>query len=305
MRGNQIATALPARIMICGWPGSGKSGSIAALINAGLKVRVLAFDKLANVSTMTKFADPALVAANVDVAPLEDRLIYEDSRGYTATLGTPNAILHAARFMDRWKYKDGDEEVDLGSSKNWGRDTVVVVDSLTSMGEASMRKAMSLKNKTPLNNTDGVWGFAMDEQSAFLERMASNANRFHLIVLAHLKMVGPKEVRQGDDDLTKQVKADIGGLVETRLYPSALGAKLPPAIAKHVPNVLLAERVVTPKGDKRVLRTSSGPEFDTKVQARGLPSELPVETGLVTVLEAVCGTKIADMLKETSGNPAA
>ncbi len=59
--------------------------------------------------------------------------------------------------MDRWKYTEDGEEVDLGASKDWGPDTVVVLDSLTAMGTAAFRRQMSLMNKTPLNTTQQLW----------------------------------------------------------------------------------------------------------------------------------------------------
>ena len=297
--GDILFASNPFRCLIAGYPGSGKTGCLAALANAGFKLRVLSFDKRANMAPLLMFTEPDK-RKNIDVLFFEDPLTVEDR--YIGVLGIPNAFAGALKAMDRWKYKEGETEIDLGRSKEWGRDTVVVLDNLTSMGDAAMRRARAIRNKTPVNTTDDTWGLAMNEQAAFIEKMAANANNFHLVINAHMKMVGPKGERSGDTELQKLVKEQEAELISTRLYPSALGRALPPEICRHLPTVLRAERRVDRAGkEKRVLLTVSGPEFDTKVPAIGLAAELPIETGLLTVLEAVSG-KAEEMIGGNSGN---
>lgn len=274
-----------ARIMIVGYPGSAKTGSLACLANAGFKLRVLDFD--GNQEPLFQYCTPEGLK-NIDIASCEDKL--RQGPRYTEVVGnTPHAFVDAWKMMDHWKYTNPDGTVtDLGRSKEWGQDTIVVVDSLTSMGVAAMRQAMFIKNKTPENNTDSTWGFAMAQQEAMVEQLTSTANRFHVIVLAHLKMVGPKDVRKGDDDLTKEIKKELAQLVPTRLWPSALGQALPQAIGGHFPTLLVAETVQVPASNKvkRVLRSNPRPELDLK-----LPSALPhtgewdVKDGLLQIFK--------------------
>jgi hypothetical protein len=299
--GSSLLAQKSARILIAGYPGSAKTGSISALLNAGLKVRYLGFDKKANIASLLEYTKPERLA-NLDALFFEDPLVLEESKGYIGTAGgVPQAMILAGKAMDRWRYKEGEQEVDLGRSRDWGRDTVVVLDSLTAMGNASMRKAMAMKNKTPFTVTEGVWGFAMAEQDAFVEKLCGNANAFHLVITAHLKMQGPREVRKEDDDITKANKEAEADLIPTRLYPCALGQQLSPIIARHVPTVLMAETVFGRDGkQKHVLNTANVQHFDTKVAARGLPNQLPIDTGLLTVLEAVAGP-VAHMIEGEKG----
>jgi hypothetical protein len=273
--------------MLCGYPGSGKTGALASLANAGFKIRILDFD--GNLEPLIHFTKPECLG-NIDAVTLEDKLRMSDK--YVVPVGIPRAFADGLKLMDHWKYTDADgEEVDLGHSKDWGRDTVLVLDSLTSMGLASKRRAMVLMNKNPGSMTDAVWGTAMAEQEAFIEKLTRQDNRFHIICLSHLKIIGPKEVRKGDDDITMKVKKDNSDLVETRLFPSALGRALPPFIGGHFPTLLLIEPHYLPgsKKVKRVIQSVPRPELDLTVPAPDLPENLDISDGLVKVFDILTG----------------
>ena len=275
-----------ARILIVGYPGSGKTGSLACLANAGFKLRILDFD--GNIEPLVRYVKPE-ARANVDIITLEDKL--RAGPKFIEVSGLPTAFADALKALDHWMYttKDG-EEVDLGRSRDWGRDTVVVLDSLTGMGRASFRRSLAMNNRTPLNTRRQDWGLAMAEQEAFLEKLTSRRNAHHVICTAHLKMVGPKDEEKDDSEITKKVKSDAVQLVNTRLFPSALGRELPPKIAEHFPVAVLAEPKHLPQNKvKRQLHATPRPELDLKIPAE-LPADLPIENGLLTIFSALgCG----------------
>jgi hypothetical protein len=273
MRADKIAIRQPIRMMIVGYPGTAKTGMIASLANAGYKIRMIDYD--GNSQSLLEYTDKDKLA-NIDIVYLEDKM--RNGERFIETTGIPTAFRAGLDLMDEWKYKEPDgTEVNLGKSKDWGCDTVVVLDSLTAMGEASMRRQMALSNKTPLNNTDGVWGLAMNQQEAFITKLTSETNNFHVIVLAHLKMIGPRDARKGDDDLTKELKERIAALVDTRLFPSALGHVLPPVIGGHFP--ILIEAATDFKGStaQRIIRVVPRPELDLK-----LPSKISFDKASIT-----------------------
>lgn len=283
MRGDKYSTEEPARVLLVGFPGSGKTGSLACLANAGFKLRVLDFD--GNLKPLIQFTRPEC-RQNIDVITLEDKM--RQGPKYAEPVGIPEAFSTAHKLLDHWKYKDGEEEVDLGRSRDWGQDTIVVLDSLTAMGKAAFRRAMVLQNKTPGNITDQVWGLAMEEQENFIERLTSAQNKHHVICLSHLVMVGPKEVRRGDDDITKEIKERMVDLVQTRLYPSALGQKLPPKIGAHFPCLLLLETQVKGKTVRHVIRSVPRPELDLKLPAVEQVDGVAVEDdGMLRIFEAM------------------
>ena len=295
-----MLTNIPARVLIVGFPGSGKTGSIAALLNAGFKVRYLMYDKVSNLQPLFAFTNPDKLG-NLDVALLEDKM--RPGPQFQEPVGVPTAFNDGLKMLISWKYTKPDGTVvDLGSSKDWGSDTVVVLDSLTAMGEASMRRAQKFMNKTPANTTDRVWGFAMQEQLAYIQALCSSSNRHHTIVMSHLKMIGPKEIRNDDSDLTKQIKEQAAPLIPTRYYPSALGRSLPQEIGKEFATILLAEAVPKPgKKIVRVLRTLPREELDLKIPSLSIPGELDIKDGLLHVFQALTPSSVA--LVSGSGSP--
>lgn len=299
----QMKDRAAARILIVGYPGSGKTGAVAALANAGWNIRYLDYD--GNYEPLFQYCTPEALA-RIDIVSCEDRL--REGRRYVEVVGEPEALVKGWKMLDRWKYKNPDgSETDLGASREWGPDTILVLDSMTSMGIAAMRRAMFIKGKTPENNTDSTWGFAMAEQEALIEQLTSTTNRFHIVVLAHLKMISPKDVRKGDDDLTKELKQKAAEIIPTRLYPSALGQQLPPLIGGHFPTLLEAVAQVLP-GDKvrRILRSVPRPELDLKLPT-ALPhnGEWPVATGLVEIMKLLGHLPPQGSSEPITGVPAA
>lgn len=296
MRADKIAAKLPVRMMIVGYPGTAKTGGIASLANAGYKIRMIDYD--GNSQSLVTFTDKDKLS-NIDIVYLEDRMRNGDR--FIETTGIPTAFRAGLNLLDEWKYKEEDgTEVSLGKSKDWGCDTIVVVDSLTSMGQASFRRQQSLSNKTPLNTTEQVWGLAMAQQEAFIEKVTSESNNFHVIVLSHLKMVGPKDIRKEDEDVSKDLKERIADLVPTRLFPSALGRALPPVIGGHFPTLIEAANEFTARGVNRVFKVIPRPELDLKLPSKVSFDKVSVTDGLAKIF-----AELAPPLETCRGKDAA
>lgn len=285
MNGIDFDSPQSARILNVGWPGGGKTGSIVSLINAGFKVRMLAFE--ANYKVL-KFADPVLLRENVDLVVLQDKMTMGDR--YMEPVGVPTAIADAARLMKEWKYTRPDGTVvDHGKSREWGPDTVVVVDSLTSMGQASMRRQMKLSNQTLGSRTSNTWGAAVDEVNGMIELMARDEMGYHLIVLGHLQMIGPEDyLKQGDSKEVKEVKLENiqADLIPTKLFPVGVTKNQSTRIAKEFDTMVLSERAMRLGKMTRVIRTVGNPSLDLKVPAK-LKDEYPVETGMLDIFKAL------------------
>lgn len=285
----------PVRIMLVGYPGAGKTGSLAPLANAGFKLRILDFD--GNLEPLLLNTKPEFLQ-NIDILKFEDKL---GSVGqFIEPVGIPTAFSGAFKAMDRWKYTDeAGQEVDLGQSKDWGPDTIVILDSLTAMGEAAMNRARKLMNKTLTNTSDRVWGLAMGEQLAFIKRLTASENKHHTIVLSHLKMIGPRDTRADDSQLTTDIKKQVANLIPTRLFPSALGWQLPQSIGAEFPVLLEVKVKYNGVKVKRVISSVPREELDVKMPALGGSAELDIADGLLHIFRALSPESVR--LVETGG----
>lgn len=283
MNGAKLAGRKPVRMMIAGYPGSAKTGSLVSLLNAGYKLRILDYD--GNIEPLLQYTNPDMLH-NLDVVHLEDKM--RQGLKFMEPIAAPAAYVNGLRLIDHWKYKEPDgTEIDLGKPREWGCDTVMVLDSNTRMGDAAMLRAEGLMNRTPMNRTDSLWGFAMNLQDAFLKYITSSSHPFHVIVITHLKMISPKDFRKGDSDLTQKLKEQVADLVPTRLYPRALGQALSPEIGGLVPIIYQAlNKEIPGEKVKQILTAVPRPELDLKVPAN-LPKELPIETGLLEIFKAL------------------
>lgn len=283
-----LGTTAPVRMMIVGWPKAGKTGALASLANAGFKLRIIDYD--GNLDPLLLYTKPEFLH-NIDVVHLEDKL--RMGAQFSEPIGIPEAFKRGYDLVQHWKYTENGQEFDLGPTKEWGPDTIMVLDSLTKMGDASFRRAQKILNKNPTNTTQQVWGLAMAEQAAMIERMTSTSNRFHTIVLAHLRMISPKDVNRDDSDLTKDLKNQRAELIPTKLFPRALGYELPQQIGGEFPTLI--EMVTKYKANKanRVIRTISQETLDLGVPGPNIPEELPIDTGLLTIFEALSPGSVA------------
>lgn len=300
--GAKLAQSGLVRLLNTGYPGTAKSGQLASLVDAGFKLRILDYD--GNLAPLWKFSNP-LNHGNVDALHFEDKL--KVTASFTAVDGQPTAFANGLNAMDHWRYYGDTDEfilpgvtpdpkrpvVDLGHSRDWGPDVIVVLDTLTRMGEAAFARAMKMLNKTPLNMTIQGQMLAQNEQLQFIKKLVSANNKFHVIVNAHLKTISPKDVEKGDDKLTVDIKEQIAELVPTKLFPKALGRELPQHIGGEFSTLVKSESKVLPGNKvKRIIRTVPEAYMDIKVPAN-LPQDLDVSTGLLQIFQALAPASVA------------
>lgn len=267
----------PVHMMLVGFPGSGKTGSLVSLAEAGWRLRIIDLD--GNLAPIWAHAGPA-ARARIDTVRLRDTLTLRG--GTMVPKGTPKAFEQAfANAIESWK--DGAEK-----PSEWGLETVLVIDSLTALGEAAMRKVEHMTNRTPLNRTQQTWGAAITMLDLFLAELRNL--QCHVILIGHLKIIGPsvpdKDLSKTNPELYDRL-VEAAALVPPRLCPNVLGQALPPTIAGRVPILIAAENKEIGRSVKRVLITNPRPHMDVKFPAGGVPTELPIETGMRTLFEAL------------------
>lgn len=288
--GRSLRASTPYRAFHIGYPGSGKTGALASLANAGYKIRILSFE--GNYEPLLNYVDDRALD-NIDIAVLQDKI--DDGDHYLSVAGIPQAFNKALKLMNEWKYTDEDGvEINLGKPPEWGPDTVLVDDSLTSMAAAIKRRAIKMSKVSPISMTSAVWGLAVADLEQFIEKQKAMKNGYHLIVNCHKQMLGPSDFlsqddkkRGNEDVLEKKIEVIRDGLIPTRIYP--VSATKPNAQNIHgaLPIMLEFVKVEQMGRTRYVIETRGGPEIDVKIPSAKVKATYPIETGLAEIFEAL------------------
>lgn len=242
------------KALICGQSGTGKTGALASLAEAGYKLRVLDFDN--GLAPLFEYASPAA----------RQRIVYETLKDPKAMVANvmkvidPKAAMRAVSLLDRWK--DSETGEDLGVPAKWDSDTIVVLDSLSLFGNACLDWVLK-KNAINIPRIQD-WGEAQKIVSGAIELLTAPSFNPHVLVLTHI-----------DYD-----KTDEG--VIFRGAPSSLGQALKEQIPKHF-NIML--------GVNRKIYTKTALFVDFKFPKAGAKSEYPLDTGLREIFKFLRGTE--------------
>lgn len=257
------------KLLLEGDSKSGKTGSLASLVLAGYKLRVLDYDNGLDVLKQYILRDCPERIGNVEFRTLRD--LRKASPIGSVIDGQPRAFPDGLRMLDRWKYDD----VDFGVPSQWGKDVVLVLDSLTFFGDAAydFREPLAIRSaKTGQLDPRAVYGDAQDAVENVIALLTSAAFKTNIIVISHIKYVdNPDGTRKG--------------------YPSAVGSALSPLILRYFNNVVKFSNI----GGKRKIETVATPMYDL---ANAKPFEMEksydIETGMAKIFETLTGREGPD-----------
>lgn len=260
----KLESADSAKLLLLGQSGGGKTGMLASLAKAGYKLYILDFDNGTEILFHLLKGTPAL--DNVDVEKCLDAFKQGQDGSIKWESGDKKSMAYPTAIdkLDKWP--------GVGPVKEMGTDSIVVVDSLTFLGESIMRYVLSMNGKNgttwdpKAGPTEPNWGSAIGLQEDFLALLTSKLIKCHVIVTAHLK-----DQERGGVNIP---------------VPSALGKKLPPNVATYFNHALLAQS----KGGQRKLLTNTQGLLELKSAAPGsVKAEYPIETGLADYFKDVFG----------------
>ena len=103
----------------------------------------------------------------------------------------------------------------------------------------------------------------------------------NVLVMSHLKLIGPPKEEASDSEEQKNAKKDMQKIIPYRLYPSALGQELPPKLASNFPFVMLYRTEMHGMRCTRTIHTSAQADVDVSVPIADIEKKLPVESGLL------------------------
>lgn len=265
----------PFQGIIQGQPGTAKTGMLVSLAEAGFRVIRCAFE--GGEEVFDAYCSAA-ARARVHTLTFEDEWESEED----GLRRIPRGMSAFESFIYNGKVGKAQP---FGPPREWDADTVLVFDTLTSMGECAESRALKLNSST--REGRHLWAAAQDQESVCQAVMTSK-RRHHTIVLAHLRLISPKAESGYKDEtaLQKQVKQERAALEDTGYFPTAVTPGIARNFVRHFAFSLLAEESDRVKGGSgRVLRTRAVPGYQIKCPAH-VEDRLPAETALTTLFRA-------------------
>lgn len=264
------------KLLLLGDSKSGKTGSLVSLVAAGYKLRILDFDNLLDILKYKceEICPDKLGAVDSNGNPIiEFRTIRDKYKAGIAGAiinGKPKAWIDAIKMLDRWRYTEDGNEIDLGIPATWGADTILVIDSLSRLCDAAYDHHESIIPPGKSGDFDGraVYGNAQDDIEKVIAMLTSNSFATNLIIIAHGTYI----------DLPDGT---------TKLFPQGVGQKLSPKIPQYFPNYIRYKNV----SGKRTIQLNSDPMIDlaNTNPSAFIDKTLPIETGLAEFFAALRG----------------
>lgn len=270
LAGKAVIKGLAApKVLLMGAPGTGKTTSIATLLEAGLEVFVIITEpnglpnllnalKTRNIP-LTKLHWKYISPMAADFSSLEEMTKLVNIQSYSALAdlkagigkSKSNQIMLLLNAMRNFH----DDRTDLfyGDVTTWGYDRALVLDSLSGLNMLAIQNTVGLK---PTMH-QGEWGVAMNLEETYINKLTSDMAAY-FVLLAHID--------RNVNEATAQ----------TIVTPSAIGAKLGPRIGRFFSEVVLACRV-----DAKFTWSTSEASTDVKqstlpIKKDMLPSFMPI-----------------------------
>ncbi len=234
-----------------GRPGAGKTGGLISILLDDPEARLFVcnFDR-ANFGTLPNVArnDPktgqprppevaASLLSRINFHHFVDNI--QPLNGIPTIIGIPSAFTDVGKKLNTWGPPLAGGINDLGP-KDW-----LVLDSISAMGDAAMRFALSRSQRLNRRPEQSDWGEAINFLSLFLEMFNNPALIFNVMAVTHVRFVGDPE--SGTDDKGKAKEQDM--------VPNALGQKLPQEIGRYFNNIIETRVVGEGPGARRIIYT--------------------------------------------------
>lgn len=246
------------KLLFIGDSSTGKTGSLASLVQAGYKLKILDFDNGIPILKAIVKRDCPEFMDNVDVETVQDVYVGFDQSGAKLKPNSKKAFAEAIALMQKWS--------DGSTPSEWGPDTIFVCDSLTRFGTQAYEYCKGLN---PTAKEGRTWYFAAQKAlESFLATITGDDFHAHVIVISH---VSYKEMQ--------------GGILKG--WPSSIGQALGPDIPTYFNSMVLAETMGMGADAKRVIRTVPTGVIDLKIAAapKSIDATLPLSTGMATLFQ--------------------
>ena len=275
------------RLLYMGAPKSGKTGSLAALANAGWTIRYIDFD--ANVSPLLNFTDTPN-RKNIQIVRCIDNYttrrvpgkkdntfdevyVYKEKPAAWTTMND--------NIFKQWVV-DGSNPAEWDPTKN-----VIVIDSLSTLSQARLRLSQYTAGREGGKRAYTDFGAAQQHIEDLLHSMKGTI-MCPVIIVAHIDVIGPDlhtDDVESDELKEALLRHKLKGAEKTpwAIGPVTVGKALLRNLAMHFSGVVLAE---SSKTFGRQIHLAPRDGLGLGVPIPKMPKELPIETGMASIMNS-------------------
>lgn len=236
------------KMMLIGDSGTGKTGALFSLLEAGYNLKILDFDngvdiisKVARDHGKTELLDQA------EYVTLTDKWKAVGARMIPA--GQPKAWSNALKLLSTGKL--GEE--DWGNPDEWGDKDILVVDSLTMAAKSAMLNVLQVNGRLMDNPQIQDWGEAQRIVGGLIQMLCSTELKCNVIVLSHINYIELEGIAKG--------------------YPTAVGKALSTELPRYFNIILQCRTKGTGQNAKRII--SAVPAGMVETKAGMMPKNIP------------------------------
>lgn len=262
------ASASVTKMILLGDSGAGKTGALASLADAGYNVRILDLDNGADVLA-NLLNDPKSPYKKEALGRVDYETITDPMKNVNGKLIPKQAKVwqSAVKLLDNWKT----ETADFGPISTWTPQDVLVIDSLSILGNASLNFITAMNGRLGQKPYQSDYGDAQALIESLMQMLYDESVRCNIIVNTHITYVGGE------------------GQIE-RGYPSCVGSKLPQKIGRYFNTILMVKSQGSGASVRRKIITSTVPLVELKNTAPlRVKPEYDLATGLAEYFRDVQG----------------
>ena len=242
-----------SKLLYIGDSGTGKTGSLVSLLEAGYKFKILDMDNGLDflVSAARERCPDKL--SNVEFETYRDE--YRSTKSGPMIKGSPKAFTDACAKLTEW-------------SETEDENTIFVLDSGSAFGRSAFEWA---KGMNPMSKDPRQWYHAAQQGvETIVAMLTGEAFRMNVIIISHINY---KELVEGVN----------------KGYANFIGSALGPVIPKYFNTLILAETIGAGKNTKRRIKTMPTGVIDLKIADPKAEAEYPLESGLATIFSNLKG----------------
>ena len=248
---------------------SGKTGALTSLVAAGYKLRILDFDNGLDVLKQFVLNECPDKIGNVEYRTLQDKR--KGTSAGSIIDGSAQAFIRGIEMLDKWKYKEGTEIIDLGKPYQWGPDCILVLDSLSRFSDAAYdwQEQLVVPGKSGLVDNRAAYFEAQKAVIDAIQTVTGDNFETNVIIIAHVRYM---EIGGTEDPKTGKM---VGGI--SKGFPQSVGS----AICSQIPQFFNSYALFENSGGKRTLRTTSTSLIDlANPKPFAMAKSYPISTGL-------------------------